>query len=889
MNEPIDQSAVAAQPDLVEALLDAHGAMGEGFAVVDAGRIVAASAAMCAMAGYQDAELLALPSAFVLVHPEDRQAVSERVERRLAGEEVPSRYRSRMIRRDGVAVPVEVGVRRVRESSRVVIIFRDISAQVNAEQSLRDTESKFRTVAEMTSALIFIVQRSGLRYVNPAAEAITGYTRDELARMDVREIIHPDSLALMRAQRTSPDAVQGRRGELCIVSKGGERRWLDVAFGVTIFEGEPAAIGTAFDVTERRRAEESLRDSEERYRLLFERNVVGVYRTTMSGAVLECNEAFAHIFGYASREAALRQQAQTFHKSPASRERFLSRLRASGTLNNYELEGQRPDGSTVWILEHVTLLPGPEGPDQQMLGTVIDITERKRTEEALRASEQRYRELFENANDIIYTHDLLGRFTSLNSAGEQITGYTREEALTFNVADLVVPEQLPLVHQMIQDKLERRGVTTYALDIIAKDGHRVPLEVSSRLIWRDGKAVGVQGIARDLTDRNTLEAQLRQSQKMEAIGRLAGGVAHDFNNMLMAIRGYSELIHQDLPPGDPIRVQLQEIISAADRATSLTRQLLAFGRKQVLRFRVIDLNAVLGNIERMLQRIIGEDIELVTRTGATQATINADPGQIEQVIINLAINARDAMPRGGRLLLEGGITDLTASHARSHLGARPGPHVMLTVSDTGTGMNPETLSHLFEPFYTTKEVGKGTGLGLSTVYGIVQQSGGHISVTSSPGVGTTFRLYFPHIVEQVEPESARETRSEIVGGTETILLVEDEASVRHLVKQVLRRKGYNLLEAQHGGEALLICERHERDIHLMITDIVMPQMSGRELVARLRSIRPALKVVYMSGYTDDSVVRHGVSEAGIAFLQKPFTPDVLLSKVRRVLDGGREA
>lgn len=380
------------------------------------------------------------------------------------------------------------------------------------------------------------------------------------------------------------------------------------------------------------------------------------------------------------------------------------------------------------------------------------------------------------------------------------------------------------------------------------------------------------------------EEQLRQAQKMEAIGRLAGGVAHDFNNLLSIILSYGEMALRDLKPSEPMRADLQEITNAGRRASDLTRQLLMFSRQRVVEPKVLNLNDVLASMDKMLQRILGADVDLVSRPAQSLGKVRVDSSGIEQVIMNLVVNARDAMPTGGKLTMETGNVVLDESYTRDHFGATPGPHVMLAVSDTGSGMDKTTLARIFEPFFTTKPVGKGTGLGLSTVFGIVQQSGGNIWVYSEPGKGTTFKVYLPTVDAEVD-EVVEVARPGDLRGTETVLLVEDDDQVRTVAASILRKNGYYVIDARNAGEALLVAEKHPTKIHLLLTDVVMPQMSGPELAKRLASARPDMRVLCMSGYTDDSIVRHGVIEAHLAYLQKPFTPDSLARKVRQVLDG----
>ncbi|CAN5841376.1 hypothetical protein BH11MYX3_BH11MYX3_13960 [soil metagenome] len=406
-----------------------------------------------------------------------------------------------------------------------------------------------------------------------------------------------------------------------------------------------------------------------------------------------------------------------------------------------------------------------------------------------------------------------------------------------------------------------------------------------------GALTHVHGSIQDITAQkladarqDKLEAQLRQAQKMETIGSLAGGVAHDFNNLLTVVLSYSEMLAEDLRVEDPMRAGLEQIRLAGLRATELTRQLLAFSRRQVLAPKLLDLSATVAGMERMLQRLIGEDVEISVTGGKGLGNVLVDPGQLEQVIMNLAVNARDAMPRGGMLTIETAAVILDADYASEHVGVTPGPHVMLAISDTGTGMDKATQERMFEPFFTTKEQGKGTGLGLATVFGIVQQSGGSIWVYSELGRGTTFKVYFPIADEHPAGIAAATADRPPLRGSETILLVEDEDSVRTLARTILRRCGYTVLEAANGGEALLLSEQHTGTIDLLLTDVVMPRVSGRQLAEKLQPLRPAMKVIFMSGYTDDAIVRHGILHAELSFLQKPITPASLSRKIRETLD-----
>jgi len=494
--------------------------------------------------------------------------------------------------------------------------------------------------------------------------------------------------------------------------------------------------------------------------------------------------------------------------------------------------------------------------------------------------------LLESAAQAILSVDRHGRIVLANARTEEMFGYTRSELLGETI-EALLPLGSRQGHAAHRDGYfasphVRPMGTGMELAGRRKNGAEFPVEVSLSHIQTGEGAFAIAFVS-DITQRKSLEDQLLHAQKMEAVGRLAGGVAHDFNNMLTIISGYDRMLLDALSPQDPLRGYAEEVAKAAERAGALTGQLLAFSRRQVMRPRVIDANELLRGADRMLRRLIGEDIELTLSLAAGAGNIKADPGQLEQIVFNLVINARDAMPDGGKLTIETAVTHLDESYARTHLGVQPGDYVLIAVSDTGHGMDAETKRHIFEPFFTTKEQGKGTGLGLATVYGTVKQSGGDIWVYSEPGRGTTFKIYFPRVDES--PSSADLAPSAISRqGVETILLVEDEKAVRDLVAEMLKRQGYRVLKAAGPLEALEVSRRYEGTIHMLLTDVIMPQMSGRQLAAQLVPARPGMKVLYLSGYTENSIVHHGVLEANVEFLAKPFSHHALAEKVRDVLD-----
>jgi PAS domain S-box-containing protein len=631
------------------------------------------------------------------------------------------------------------------------------------------------------------------------------------------------------------------------------------------------------ELLERRRAEES-------YRLLFDSNPHPMWVfDAETHDFLAVNDAAIAAYGY-SREEFLAMTIEDI-RSPEGVDRLRSLLAdpelETGLRNVGVWRHKRKDGSEfdAEVSSHDHRFEGRAA----RVVMSLDVTERLRSEQALRVSEARYRDLFENAGDLMATIDLEGRITAVNATFVRAVGYSHDELLQMRLEQLLPPEWQDQVLDAREQKLAGAETTVYEHELLAKDGQRVQVEVASRLMIENGEPVGTEAICRDITERKQLEEQLRQAQRLEAIGRLAGGVAHDFNNLLTVISGYAETLLEGRERSSEF--ELDQIAAAADRATVLTRQLLAFSRRQVLEPRVVDLNEVVDGVTPMLTRLIGEDVELVSSLDPDLHPVLADPSQLGQVLLNLAVNARDAMPDGGRVSILTANVELDDEYVAHHGESSVGSHVVLSFSDTGIGMDAETLSHVYEPFFTTKPVGSGTGLGLATVYGIVKQSGGSIWVYSEPGAGTTFKIYLPRSHAAVDSEAATPTRvAPAANGTETILLAEDEVLLRSLTARMLEKHGYQVVSAESSKDALRIVAENGRTFDLLLTDLIMPGLSGGALAKQVRAHAPGIRVLYMSGYSDEVVTRNGSLEPGAPFLEKPFSANELAAKVRETLD-----
>ncbi len=645
-----------------------------------------------------------------------------------------------------------------------------------------------------------------------------------------------------------------------------------------------------------RRSAEAVHKTEQRYRSVFEQAGAGMLTLRPDGSIVQANPTFCRMLGYTESDLIRKNVIDVSRADEtAAVEGWLSEVRAKKRrVVETEHRFVRRDGTAVWCYMTAVWQFDRKDKPTHAVAMIQDISERKLAEGALERSRQRYEALVHSIDGIVWEADSRAfRFGFVSKQAARILGYPVERWLSTPRfwRNHIHPQDLEGVMQALVRAVDEQRGHEIEYRMIASDGRHVWLRDTFSPVVEHGEVSKLRGLMVDVTERRLAEEalkqseeQLRQSQKMEAIGRLAGGIAHDFNNLLTAITGYGDFLLKKLGEKDPLRREATEISKAAARAADLTSQLLAFSRQQVLQPKALDLKEVVGDMEMMLQRVIGEHIDLVMRLDSRRGSVMADPGQMHQVLLNLTVNARDAMPEGGELIVATADVDLDEGYAAMHPGVKPGRHVLLAVRDSGCGMDESTMSRLFEPFFTTKEQGKGTGLGLSTVYGIVKQSGGHIAVESTPGNGTTFNILLP-LVDQDPTESVcSHELPELSPGTETVLLVEDDDSVRDLAREILEMNGYTVLEASNGVDALKLLDSRPGEFDLLVTDLVMPLLGGRELAEKVIHRLPQLPVLYLSGYTDSAVLHQGELAAGTFFLQKPFTPAALAGKVRDALD-----
>jgi len=759
------------------------------------------------------------------------------------------------------------------------------------EEELRISDARYRSLFDRSQFAVYVTDLAG-NLIDASASflAMTGILPDELGRFNLNSLLSEEQQVqagedggnvLQNGSSTRPSVFNVRR-------KDGRAVWIETEGTMLLQDGQPYAIhGVARDITKHKDMERALRESEKRFRELFENAALGMYRTSPNGEILAVNRAMLDLLGFDRIEDLLARNLDSEGFEPGySREEFKRRIESEGIIRGLESAWSRRDGTAVFVRENARLQRDESGEPLYYEGTVEDISDRKRAEQEIVEWKRRYDTLAQSAGNIVYDYVAADGSIIWGGSVEKVLGYSIEELQggAKQWEELIHPDDRGTVVAGFADATSKAIVFQAEYRFQRKDGsYLLILDTGYPLLTPQGQVARYVGILTDITEqrraegeRVRLEEQLRQSQKMESIGRLAGGIAHDFNNLLTVINGYSDLILTQLTADNPLRDAVEEIHKAGNRAAALTGQLLAFSRKQVMQMKPMSLDRAVSDLQPMLTRLVGEDVEVSLLLNSAPELVLADPHQIEQVLLNLVVNARDAMPAGGKLTLETALDDSSPADSAS------AGHVILAVADNGVGMDEETLQRIFEPFFTTKPTGKGTGLGLSMVQGIVAQSGGAIEVSSRPGMGTTFRIRLPRYSALYCPRDQETPGTKDQVGRETVLVVEDQPDVRAYAANALRSFGYNVICADGPQEALTRFDTHSTRVDLVLTDVVMPNMNGRELAEELTRRIPGVKILYMSGYTNDVIFHHGLDE-GAGFIQKPFSPQQLAIKVRQAL------
>ncbi|MCL4540353.1 MAG: PAS domain S-box protein [Bacteroidetes bacterium] len=852
--------------------------------------------------GYSEEEMIRMKFG-EFTHPDDLNLSADLLAKLLLGEVKSIRFEKRYIKKGGQIIWVSLNSSIVMDMAGkplyFVSLYEDITTQKEAleslrqsEQALRESQQMMKTVLDTVPVRVFWKDREG-RYIGcnlpfaldsglQSPEDVVGKDDFQMGWKEQAELYRADDRQVMESGKPKLGYEEPQ-------TSGNATRWLRTSkVPLRNDAGEIIGIlGSYEDITERKLAREALQKNEERLRITLEASNIGVWDWNLQEDKWVSTPLYFKMLGYDPDTESQNREVwgERFH--PDDREsviRKMETIRGKGENGfNIEFRFRHADGSYRWVNSIGKAVEWDKyGRVTRLVGVQIDITERKEAELALRESEEKFRALVEASASGIWIHN--GRsFLYANPTALKITGYTLEELLRLDVLEIHPQELRSQLRERIGKRLKGEDVTSrFELQIIRKTGETIWANFSVALIQYQGQPAILVSVY-DITDRKNIEEQLVQSQKMEGVGRLAGGVAHDYNNMLGIIIGYTELITQRLKKDDPIARYVELIGSASRRGADLTRQLLAFARREIVSPKPIDPNAAIGLLQNMLGKLIGEDVAIRFLPGKDVWKIKIDPTQFDQILVNLSTNARDAISGVGTIIIETSNVVVSEIYTQNKVGFAPGEYVLISYSDNGKGMNKETVDKIFEPFFTTKPRGQGTGLGLSTVFGIIKQNGGSINVYSEEGQGTTFNIYLPRYQGEVE-EPEIKTETSVISGTETVLVVEDQSELLELAKNSLEEYGYTVLTALTPGEGILICEAYQDEIHLLLTDVVMPVMNGKDLRDRIQSIKPNIKTLFMSGYTANLIAHRGVLDEDVEFIQKPFTPHALAKKVHDVLN-----
>jgi PAS domain S-box-containing protein len=795
-----------------------------------------------------------------------------------------------LISANGEAVLIEDNATPIKDERGEVIgyvlVFRDITdRKQNQELLKKERETFFSILQSATYGVILLDQSGQYFYVNPEFTRITGYTLEDIpsGRLWFKKAF-PDPVYRKKVMRAWLENGPGISKEMTfsVCCRDGQIKELEMRS--TLLEDDGRMILTVSDITERKKGERALRESEEKYRHLVQNANSIIMRADPKGNITFFNEFAQQFFGYEEDEilgshmlGTILPEQDSFGRNMATMLRELLENPDQYSVN--ENECMRRNGERVWI--SWTNRPVFENDGiAEILRIGHDITERKRQEGALKLQAQ----IIDQIHDSVISTDLGGYVTSWNKGAERLYGYQSGEVMGKHISIVYPDDQYEIMQRRILKPLLERGSYEIELRNTKKSKEEFYVHLSLSLRYDSaGEVIGIIGCHNDITEHKRLEEQLRHSQKMEAIGQLAGGIAHDFNNILTAIIGYGNLLQLRLGENHQLRAYVEQILTSSERAANLTQSLLAFGRKQVIDPRQIELNQIVRSVERLLSRLISEDIEVKIELADGDLTVLADVAQIEQVLMNLSTNARDAMPEGGKLTIRTGILELDNKFIKAHGYGKPGRYAVISVEDTGMGMSEKTRDRVFEPFFTTKEVGKGTGLGLSIVYGIVKQHNGYVNVKSAPGKGSTFTIYLP-TVKVLSKQASEVPFQPLVGGSETILIAEDDSEVRKLTKNLLEEFGYSIIEAKDGEDAIVKFMKNKRRVDLIILDVVMPKKNGKEVYEEIKKNVPYVKALFTSGYTADVIHKKGVLDEKLNFISKPVSPKELLKKVREIID-----
>ena len=877
--------------------------------------IVRVNQAVTAASGYEPHEIEGKPLELLF---NDKLFIKMVTARLITGAPLKSHYVLLQTKK-GAAISMSFSSSLLRDENGdiagIVCVVRDITERLQAVETLNEIEGKYRNLVELASDGIVIIQDGLIKYANPQIQEITGYSFAENANTPFTSYILPEDKERIQDiyKRRMAGEKLSSRYDICLKHKDGRRVCVEVSSALIVYNGRPADLVIMRDVTRSREADAVLRESERRYKTLVGTIPDVIYEVDEQGNFIFVSKAIEQ-FGYNANELLghdFKDIVNPEDHENVDRGRILPKMAGKITgdagapklfderrtgdrmtrnlMVRLRLKNCKPDGGPDYSF--VELHSSGEWDKDVMskekkflgsIGVIRNVNERKMVEDRLKESEDKYRNLVEQANDgiVILQDDF---FKYANTSFLDMIGYSGQDLMDKSFSMCVHPEELPRpVQKQARKDFVGEITPVYEAAIRHKDGSKIYVEFSSGDITYHGRPAQLI-IIRDITERKRLQEQLIQSQKMEIVGRLAGGVAHDFNNLLTAILNFAILARDELPAVSSIREDIEQIVAVAQRAGKIVHQLLAFSRRQVMRLEVVNIDELVFNMNKILRRFIREDIEIVIIPSGESSLVKIDVAHIEQVIINIVLNARDAMPTGGKVIIKTGTAFLNEERAAKYLDVASGRYVTLAVTDSGVGISDEVKKHLFEPFFTTKKIGEGTGLGLCTAYGIVKQHHGHIAADSDLGHGATFTIYLPYatVRRELSPE---ETGRPTIGGNETILLVEDEPAVRVVTGRILRNLGYKVIEASEGSEALKLVQGSNVPIQLLLTDVVMPQLNGKVLAEKIKDLRVGIKILFVSGYADNILVQHGFIEDRAEFLQKPFTDRELAFKVRSVLD-----